>query len=470
MRQSLLIVDDMPDMLRFLERVIRRELNVDVLTAGNGEEALSMVTGDTIGIALIDIRMPKMDGMELLRRIKKMNDSVIVLIMTAYGSIEDAVECLKLGAYDYITKPFDEERLLHTIKRAMEHHALIQKNRVLEKKIREKETSESFVGTSPAIRKLVETIQLVAKTDVTVLITGETGTGKDLSARMMHELSNRAGKPFVTVNCPAIPENILESELFGYRKGAFTGAAEDKEGLFHTARSGTILLDEIGDISPVLQAKLLRVLQEKEIKPLGDTRTHKVDVRVIASTNQNLKEKIASGQFREDLYYRLNVVSIQTPSLREIATDIPLIANHFLSYYCADLGIPQKRFSEDALKILVSREWSGNVRELQNEIRRAVIFSKGDTIGPEDFSCESLKAICPEDTVSVICNLEYKEARRSVLEKFNVQYITRLLKDSEGNVSMAAKKACIERQSLQHLMRKYGIHSGDFKENGANKI
>ncbi|MDA8433869.1 MAG: response regulator, partial [Nitrospiraceae bacterium] len=205
MRQSLLVVDDMPDMLRFLERVIRRELNVDVLTAGNGEEALSMVTGDTIGIALIDIRMPRMDGMELLRRIKKMNDSVIVIIMTAYGSIEDAVECLKLGAYDYITKPFDEERLLHTIKRAMEHHALIQKNRALEKKIREKETSESFVGTSPAIRKLVETIQLVAKTDVTVLITGETGTGKDLSARMMHELSNRAGKPFVTVNCPAIP-------------------------------------------------------------------------------------------------------------------------------------------------------------------------------------------------------------------------------------------------------------------------
>jgi DNA-binding NtrC family response regulator len=469
MRQSLLIVDDMLDMLRFLERVIGKELGVDVLTAGSGEQALNMLASNTISIALIDIRMPRVDGMELLSRIREANDTVIVIMMTAYGSIESAVESLRLGAYDYITKPFDEERLLHTIRRAMDHQALVQKNLVLEKRIREKETSESFVGKSPAMRRLVETIQLVAKTDVTVLITGETGTGKDLTARMIHTLSSRANKPFVTVNCPAIPENILESELFGYRKGAFTGAVEDKEGLFHTARAGTILLDEIGDISPVLQAKLLRVLQEKEIKPLGDTRTQRVDVRVIASTNQNLREKISSGQFREDLYYRLNVVSIQTPSLRDIAADIPLIAKHFLSSYCTDFGIPQKRFSEDALKILISRKWSGNVRELQNEIRRAVIFAKGETIGPEDFSCESLQTICPEDAVSPICNLEYKEARRNVLEKFNVQYITRLLKDSEGNVSLAAKKACIERQSLQHLMRKYGIYAGDFKES-ANKI
>ncbi len=469
MRQSLLIVDDMPDMLRFLERVIGKELGVDVLTAGSGEQALNMLASNTISIALIDIRMPRVDGMELLSRIREANDTVIVIMMTAYGSIESAVESLRLGAYDYITKPFDEERLLHTIRRAMDHQALVQKNLVLEKRIREKETSESFVGKSPAMRRLVETIQLVAKTDVTVLITGETGTGKDLTARMIHALSSRSNKPFVTVNCPAIPENILESELFGYRKGAFTGAVEDKEGLFHAARAGTILLDEIGDISPVLQAKLLRVLQEKEIKPLGDTRTQKVDVRVIASTNQNLKEKISSGHFREDLYYRLNVVSIQTPSLREIAADIPLIAKHFLSSYCADFGIPQKRFSEDALKILISRKWAGNVRELQNEIRRAVIFAKGETIEPGDISCESLQTICPEDTASVICNLEYKEARRNVLEKFNVQFITRLLKDSGGNVSLAAKKACIERQSLQHLMRKYGIHAVDFKED-ANKI
>jgi len=469
MRPSLLIVDDKHDMLKLLERIVRGELDVDVYSADNGKDALDIILRKPVSVVLADVRMPGMDGIELLRRIKKSNDSAIVMMMTAYGTIETAVESLKLGAYDFVTKPFDEERLLHTIKKALEHYALVRKNLDLEQRIKEKETIEQFVGQSAPMKRLAETIQLVAKTDVTVLITGETGTGKDLAAKTIHSLSSRADKPFVAVNCPAIPENILESELFGYKKGAFTGATHDREGLFQTAHGGTMLLDEIGDISPVLQAKLLRVLQEKEIKPLGDTRTHKVDVRVIASTNQNLKEKIASGQFREDLYYRLNVVSIHTPSLREISTDIPLIANHFLSFYCSEFGIVQKRFSEDALKILVSRRWHGNVRELQNEIRRAVIFSRGDTINPEDFSCESLKAICPEDTMSIICNLEYKEARRSILEKFNVQYITHLLKDSEGNVSLAAKKACIERQSLQHLMKKYGIHAGDFKES-ANKI
>ncbi len=467
MRQTLLIVDDMSDMLSFLERVLRKELNVDVLTASSGEEALRIVSDDTIGIALVDIRMPRIDGMALLKQIREMNDSVIVIMMTAYGSIEDAVESLKLGAYDYITKPFDEERLLHTIRRAMDHQALIQKNRALEKRIREKETSESFVGMSRAIRKLVETIQLVAKTDVTVLITGETGTGKDLAARMIHALSGRANKPFVAVNCPAIPENILESELFGYRKGAFTSAVQDNEGLFHAAREGTILLDEIGDISPVLQAKLLRVLQEKEIKPLGDNRSYKVDVRILASTNQNLADKIAAGLFREDLYYRLNVVTIHTPPLKEIPEDIPIIANHFISLYCSEFGIPQKRFSEEAVRILASRPWGGNVRELQNEIKRAVIFSNENTVSADHFCGESFR-VPLEDDVSGVCSLGYKDARREILARFNARYIARLLEDSKGNITMAAKRAGIERQSLQHLMRKYGIDGGNFRKT-ANK-
>jgi DNA-binding NtrC family response regulator len=465
MRQTILIVDDMPDMCRMLEKLILRSFsNLDVRTAASGEDALKIIYDNNIGVVLADIRMRGMDGIELLKRIKKLNESITVILMTAYGSIESAVDALKLGAYDYITKPFDEERLLHVVRKSIEHCNLVQRNLDLERRIKEKEAIDGLVGESVLIKRLVEIIQLVAKTDVTVLITGETGTGKDLTARMIHTLSSRTNKPFVAVNCPAIPENILESELFGYKKGAFTGAMHDREGLFQTAGGGTIFLDEIGDISPVLQAKLLRVLQEKEIKPLGDTRTYKVDVRIIASTNQNLEEKIKSSQFREDLYYRLNVVSIRTPSLREITEDIPLIANHFLSKYCQEFGVSQKRLSEDALKMLVARRWGGNVRELQNEIKRAVIFSKDDVIAPDEFGFEPLNLPCPDEVISTVSGLEYKEARKSILERFNVQYITRLLNDSEGNVTLASKKAGIERQSLQHLMRKYSIHADEFRK------
>ncbi|MCL5023768.1 MAG: sigma-54 dependent transcriptional regulator [Nitrospirae bacterium] len=468
MRPSLLVVDDMPDMVRFLGRILREELGVAIHAAGSGEEALQLLREGSVGVVLADMRMPRMDGMELLRRIREMDDSVVVVMMTAYGSIADAVESLKLGAYDYITKPFDEERLIHTTRKALDHSSLIRENRALEKRIREKETFEHFVGASPAIKNLVETIQLVAKTDVTVLITGETGTGKDLTAKMIHALSSRAGRPFVAVNCPAIPETILESELFGYKKGAFTGANQDREGLFQSAEEGTIVLDEIGDISLVLQAKLLRVLQEKEIKPLGDTRTYTVDVRIIASTNQDLAGKISAGRFREDLYYRLNVVSLRTPSLKEIPEDIPLIANHFLSLYCSEFGMPRKGFSEEALRALASRQWSGNVRELQNEIKRAVIFSRGDTISADAFGGGSLRPTRPEGTLAASGGVGYKEARKNLLAQFSIHYVAHLLKDSEGNISLAAKKAGLERQSLQHLMRKYGINANEFRKS-ANK-
>jgi len=469
MRESILVVDDMPDMLKLLERLMKEELHVDVCIADSGEKAIEMISKEVFSIVLADIRMPRMNGLELLKHIKETDHSTLVIMMTAYGSIEDAVEALKLGAYDYITKPFDEERLLHTLKKALEHHNLIKRNIDLEKKVKEKETTEGFLGKSLAITRLVETIRVVAKTDLTVLITGETGTGKDLAARMIHALSNRAIKSFVPVNCPTIPENILESELFGYKKGAFTGATQDKKGLFGAADGGTIFLDEIGDLSNMLQAKLLRVLEEKEIKPLGDTRTYRIDVRVIASTNQNLKEKIASFQFREDLYHRLNVVSITTPPLKEIPEDIPLIVNHFLSFYCTEYNTPQKKFSEDTLKMLISRRWRGNVRELQNEIRRAVIFSKGEIITPQDFQYDSQNLPSHEDTGHSLSKLTYKDARKSLLERFNVRYISELLKECSGNVSLAAKKAGLERQSLQHLIRKYSINSEGFR-GGANKI
>src|SRR3990172_4874884 len=310
MKRSVLVVDDMRDMLKFLERFIKTELNVEVYTVDNGEDAIEMILKDPVSIVIADIMMPKMNGVKLLQRIKEIAPSTIVVMMTAYGSIDDAVQTLKLGAYDYITKPFDEERLLHTLKKALEYYNLIKKSIDLEKKIKEKEAVESYAGKSLPIQKLVDTIKVVARTDLSVLLTGETGTGKDIAARMIHTLSHRADKPFVPVNCPAIPENILESELFGYKKGAFTGATHDKKGLFEAADGGTIFLDEIGDLPHQLQAKLLRVLEEKELKPLGEAKTYKVDVRVIAATNQNLKEKMAASRFREGLYHRLNIVSI----------------------------------------------------------------------------------------------------------------------------------------------------------------
>jgi DNA-binding NtrC family response regulator len=468
MKQKILIVDDNPDMTRFLERLIGNALHLETRVAGSAETALQILKENTVHCLLVDMKMPGMDGMELLRNIKKKDASLPVIIMTAYGAIETAVESMKEGAYDFITKPFEEERLIHTVRRALEHEHLFRRNLDLERRIREIEKETFFVGESPRMKELIDTIKLVAGTDVTVLITGETGTGKELAARMIHSLSSRTGKPFVAVNCPAIPENILESELFGYRKGAFTGANTDREGLFQAAQGGTLFLDEIGDISSSLQAKLLRVLQERELKPLGDTTTRRVDVRVIAATNRDLEENVASGLFRSDLFYRLNVVSVRTPPLREIPEDIPLIAYHFLSLFCAELGLDQKRFSEEALRFLVSRQWKGNARELQNEIKRAVIFSKSELLTREDFG-SGAPAVSASEDIPELYGIEYKEGRKRVLTTFNVEYITRLLRRTEGNVSLAAQAAGIERQSLQQLMRKYGINSSVFRKDAEKK-
>jgi DNA-binding NtrC family response regulator len=465
MKQSVLIVDDMPDMLKYLSRLLRKTLDVEPYTALDAETALEIVAREHICVVLSDIRMPKMDGIEFLKKVKCENDSIIVVMMTAFGSIESAVQSLKLGAYDYVTKPFDEERLVHILRKALEHHRLEMKTLDLERTIKAKEAMDSLVGRSRPVMALMETIRQAARTEATVLIRGETGTGKDLTAKLLHSLSARSKQPFVAVNCPAIPENILESELFGYKKGAFTGANNDREGLFEAANRGTIFLDEIGDISPLLQAKLLRALQEKEIKPLGDNCTRKVDVRIIASTNRNLEEKIARSEFRDDLYYRLNVVSIHTPSLRDIPEDIPLVANHFLSRYCAELGVAPKRLSGDALKMLVAGRWSGNVRELQNVIKRAIIFSAGEVIGPDKFD-----AGCPVSEAAEDCRTlqsddpsQYKDAKKKVIDKFNVRFITHALAESGGNVSVAARNAGLERQSLQYLMKKHGIDAGRFR-------
>ncbi len=462
MNQTVLIVDDNPDVPRFLQRLIEGELSVETRSAGSAYAALRILD-EGIGCVLTDMKMPGMDGMEFLRTIRQRNTSLPLIIMTAYGAIETAVESMKEGAYDFITKPFDEERLLHTVRRALEQQRLLQRNEDLERRISQKEQETLFVGESPRIKELIETIKLVARTDITVLITGETGTGKELAARMIHSLSSRAGKPFVAVNCPAIPESILESELFGYLKGAFTGANTDREGLFQAAEGGTLFLDEIGGISSSLQAKLLRVLEERQLKPLGNTTTRSLDVRVIAATNKDLERSVAKGLFRADLYYRLNVVPVRTPPLRDISEDIPLIAFYFLSLFCRGLKPEQKRFRDDTIRLLATHQWKGNVRELQNAIKRAVVFSKGEFLTPDDFEI-SAPPVPDREEESETYGSDYKKERKKVMASFNAAYITRLLRRVEGNVTLAAVIAGLERQSLQHLMRRYGILSTTFKK------
>jgi len=461
-KQTVLIVDDNRDMTRFLEGLIKSNMDIEARSVHMGESALSIIEKSTVHCVLADMKMPGMDGMELLKNIKKKDSLMPVIMMTGHGTVDIAVRSIKEGAYDFITKPFEEELLLLTVQRALARQEHLRVNPDIEEKILEKEKEIFFVGESPAIRELAATLRRVAKTNLPVLITGETGTGKELAARMIHSLSSRTGKPFVVINCPAIPENTLESELFGYRKGAFTGANSDREGLFQAAQGGTLFLDEIGDISSSLQAKLLRVLQEGELKPLGDTATHSIDVRIVAATNRDLESGIAAGLFRSDLYYRLNVVPVHTLPLREIREDIPLIAFHFLSSCCTEMGLDQKKMTEDAIQLLMTREWEGNARELRNWIKRAVIFSKNDFLSAEDFGY-NIPPVTSAANRPETHTLAYKKARKKILETFNKEYITDLLRDMGGNVSLAAQTSGIERQYLQHLMRKYGITSSEFR-------
>ena len=458
----ILVVDDEVDMLRLLERSIRQEIACEVDTAASGTEALKLLENRNYDLALIDIRMPGMDGIELLERIKQINPWLTVVIMTAHGVVELAVKSIKKGAYDFITKPFDHQELTHLLRKALERSQLLRENLNLQRRFKEKEPFENLIGSSPAMQRVYQTIQMIAKTDVTVLITGESGTGKDLAARAIHGLSHRCDQPYVTVNCPTLPENILESELFGYKKGAFTDASSDKIGLFEEARGGTIYLDEIGDVAPTIQTKLLRVLQDKEIKPLGQTKSIRVDVRVIASTNRDLKEKIRKQDFREDLFYRLNVLTVHMPPLRERKEDIPLLVEHFLKHYCGEFGKPLKSLSPELMDLILRRNWEGNVRELENIINRAILLSTGEIIKPYEISWT------PEPTDSCVVGrqihgMDYKEAKEEVLNRFHAEYLGELLRRNNGNVTHSARECGLERQALQQILRRYGLKSQDFR-------
>lgn len=458
---TILIVDDQPDFARGLARLIEDAFpEARTLLAESGAAALTVLEAKEVSLMLTDLRMPGMSGQELLGEALQANPALSVILITGFGSIESAVDALKAGAYDFLTKPVDRDSLLRAVSKAIERARLLGENRKLREMVKRTEARKELIGESPAMKRLKDSIAAVAASDYTVLVGGESGTGKEMVAREVHALSNRAANPLLSVNCPAIPDQLLESELFGHVKGAFTGADRNRKGLFVAADGGTLLLDEIGDIPMNVQTKLLRILQEQEVRPVGSSKSTKVDVRIIASTNQNLEEKMQAGQFREDLFYRLNVLNLTVPPLRNRIEDIPLLAMTFLSQSCNEMNLPQKELTPEVQAWLAANPWPGNIRELQNFMRRLAVFAHGDTI---DISLVRLAGSgrAAGETQDLP---PYKEAKNRVIDDFTRTYVRQLLKLTEGNVSHAARISGLERVSLQKILKRLDIAAADFKE------
>ncbi len=451
---KILIVDDDPGHLTTL-KTITKSWGYTVETANDGVVAVDLVKSGPVDLILMDVRMTNMSGIEALGQIKDYNPSIPVIIMTAYSSVKSAVEALKSGAYDYLIKPLDFEVLKLTIERASEHAGLKAENRALKEHLRSDYDIANIIGRSQPMKKLMDMMSMVAPSEATVLITGESGTGKELIARSLHFNSPRKEKPLVVVNCASITETLLESELFGHEKGAFTGADKRREGRFMQANHGTIFLDEIGETSPTMQAKLLRVLQEKEVQRVGSGETIKVDVRIVAATNRNLEADVANGRFREDLFYRLNVMNLNVPPLKERQEDIPLFAQHFLKKFADKNRKTVKGFVPLAVDMLLNYDWPGNVRELENAIERAVILLTGEHITEKQLPLNITKKY-PDLSTSPIAAAPVMDGTRS-MEEIEKEAILATLKASGGNKSETARRLGITRKTLHNKLKNYGL-------------
>lgn len=454
--KKILVVDDDANFLKLIR--IRLEVSgYDVTTASDEDEAIIKTREEAPDLAIVDLRLVRTDGIALMEEIHSINPYMPIIILTAHGSIESAVEAMKKGACNFLNKPFDPEELLLQIEKALENRRLISEVKRLEGLLKEKYDFKNIVARSEKMRRVLDLVSRVASTDSTVFISGESGTGKELIARAVHLASLRKDNPFVAVNCAAIPETLLESELFGYEKGSFTDAKKSYKGMFAQAHAGTIFLDEIGDMSVPIQAKLLRVLQEKQVSPLGSGKPLDVDVRVITATNKDLEAMIKEGSFREDLYYRIHVVPVEIPPLRERKEDVPLLAEHFLKEISRRMKKDVKGISAMAMQKLMLYDWPGNVRELENTIEHAVAVTRDDIVGEElvlpakDLPAESFKP--------------YKRA----VEDFKRGYIVRLLELTKGNVSKAAELAQKYRADFSNLVQKYNIKPEDFKKSNKDK-
>ncbi|MDE1889460.1 MAG: sigma-54-dependent Fis family transcriptional regulator [Planctomycetota bacterium] len=457
---KILVVDDEIGYRKVLSNTLT-ERGFYVKTAASGEEALEELKKQEFPIVVVDMKLPgEIDGLELLQRVKGMYNSS-VLIMTAYGGIETAVEAMRRGAFNYITKPFNLDEIILNIDRMIAQQKIIEENKYLHSELEKVYGLKKIVGSSREIQKVLDMVSRVAFSSATVLITGESGTGKELVARAIHFTGNRKDKKFVVINCATLSENLLESELFGHVKGAFTGAIKDKKGLFEEADGGTLFMDEIGDIPKSVQAKILRVLQEGEFISLGDTATKKVDVRIIAATNQDLLQRVQEKEFREDLYYRLNVINIKMPPLRERKEDIPLLVKHFVEKYNKKENKQIKGISPEVEKEFYNYNWPGNVRELENVIERAITLAHEDVISMGVVSSLVKKEGDIEIMGDDLFSQPYKEARRKAIDSFNIKYITNTLNKNNGNVTNAAKESEIERQYLQRMLKRYNIKSKD---------
>ena len=451
MKSKILVADDDLSLRKMLEAVLTDD-GYDVKEADDGQHAIEAVEDQFYDLILMDIRMTRMGGIEALKRIKKLSPGIPIIIMTAYASVETAREALKSGAFDYLTKPLDIDELKLIIHRALRHHQLEQENRYLRERLDDRFDFSNIIGNSRAMKNLFETLAQVAPTEATVLITGESGTGKELIANAIHQNSPRCHKPMIKVNCAALPETLLESELFGHEKGAFTGAVSKNRGRFQLAHQSSLFLDEISEMSPATQAKILRALQEKEIEPVGGETTLKIDTRVITATNKKLENEIKEGRFREDLYYRLNVVRIEIPPLRDRHEDIPLLAEFFLKQYVEKNRKLIKGFTPRATDVLMRHNWPGNVRELENLVERAVIMTRGDMITQDDFP----SIMTGKDTPVGIKNVGVSSG--STLKEAEKEIILRTLEETGGNRTHTAKILGISRRTLQLKLKEYGIN------------
>lgn len=426
----------------------------EAVIALDGQEGIRRFREEKVGLVLTDLKLPKGDGLAVLSAVKEDDPLIPVIIMTAYGTIDVAVKAIKEGAYDFITKPFDTDHLLHLIKRALHNQRLIAENKLLKEELSSQRGMPTIIGKSEKILEVARNVQKVAQTKTTVLLLGESGTGKELFARAIHYLSHRREFPFVPINCAAIPKELLESELFGYEKGAFTGAETRKLGRIELADKGTIFLDEIGEMDMGLQSKIMRVLQEGEIERIGGIKTIKVDVRIIAATNKDLERAVSEGRFREDLYYRLNVFPITIPPLRERIEDIPLLVDYFIRKYSAELKIPGKRISQEAMDLLLRYKWKGNVRELENTIERAMILCDGNIIGPEHIALQSRYV---DELEMLPLNGTLEDTVKEALRIAETKRIKKALIEAKGNKSRAAGILDISYKTLLTKIKEYGI-------------
>jgi DNA-binding NtrC family response regulator len=449
MKRTVLIADDEKNMRWVLKQALEAQ-GYETVEAADGKEALSAVSEQEPDIAVLDHKMPAPDGMEVLRRIRAKGHRFPVIMLTAHGNVQTAVEAMKAGASEYLTKPFDLDELKLVIEKALKTSELAAEVERLREEIDQDWDLEGIVATDPKMLGVLESVRKVAPTNATVMLYGESGTGKELAARALHRLSERAAKPFVTVSAGALPETLLESELFGYEKGAFTGAMNAKPGRFEMANGGTIFLDEIGDITPAVQVKLLRVLQERTFERLGGTRSIEVDVRVVSATNRDLQQLIADGTFREDLYYRLNVVPITMPPLRKRPEDTPLLVAHFLTKF----GAAGRTISSEAMQALVDYQWPGNVRELENTIERTVILSHGDEIGLDDLPAEVRAGVSVTDAGGRCFVLP--EAGLD-LEEIELDFVRQALDRAGGSVPKAAKLIGLTTKTLEARMQRFGL-------------